>query len=197
MRPGSTPPQQLQCQKRIVYRTGGTWASKYSAGRECGAGVAQDIRNWDFAPTEEYWRELFRVSKRQIVWGGNYFDLPPTRCFLVWDKSNIPDGFSMAQCEYAWCSFNANAKIFRAHSGGNANYVRFHPTQKPVALYVWILENFAQKGWRLLDTHGGSMDSAIAAYRLGYDMDICEINDVYFEKGKANVEREMRQLNLF
>lgn len=155
----------------------------------------QNIEFWDFAPPQEYFDELFRVSKNQIIWGGNYFSLPPTRCFLVWRKP-ISENFTMAMCEYAWTSFNANAKCFDASSMGNPRNPRFHPTQKPVKLYTWLLGLFAKPGWKLLDTHGGSMSSAVAAWQLGFDMDICEINDFYYNEGRARVEKEMRQPTL-
>ena len=177
-------------------RTGGTWAGKYSPQGGVFSDATPSIQFWDYAPTREYFDELFRVSKNQIIWGGNYFNLPPCRCFLVWRKT-IPENFTLAMCEYAWTSFNANAKCFEKQSSGNAKNPRFHPTQKPVALYKWCISMFAEKGWRLLDTHGGSMSSAVAAYELGMDMDICEVNDFYFEKGKQRVEKAMRQLNLF
>jgi site-specific DNA-methyltransferase (adenine-specific) len=136
------------------------------------------------------------VSRNQIIWGGNYFSLPPTRCFLVWRKLTIAETFTMAMCEYAWTSFNANAKLFECAPQGNAREKRFHPTQKPVKLYTWCLGLFAKPGDRLLDTHGGSMSSAVAAWQLGFDMDICEINEFYLNEGKRRVEREMRQPTL-
>ncbi len=114
-----------------VERTGGkTWAEKYG----------QNISHWDVAPPKKYFEELARVSKNQIIWGGNYFDLPPTRCFLVWKKTTISENFSMAMAEYAWTSFNENAKVFEHAPQGTATDPRFHPTQKPVALYEWILD---------------------------------------------------------
>lgn len=102
------------------------------------------------------------------------------------------DNFS--QCEYAWTSFQKPAKLYRFD---NRTGDKIHPTQKPVALYKWLFSTFAKKGMRVLDTHGGSMSSAVAAHELGLDMDICEINDFYFEKGKARVEKAMRQPMLF
>ena len=183
--------------RKKVCRTGGTWATKYRQSQSTNGGVFDNghvIKFWDYAPPQEYFDELFRVSKNQIIWGGNYFALPPCRCFLVWRKLSISEVFSMAMVEYAWTSFNGNAKIFEAAPQGTAKEPRVHPTQKPVALYRWCLSLFAQKGWKLLDTHGGSMSSAVAAYEMGFDMDICELNDFYFAKGKERVEKAMNQL---
>lgn len=114
-------------------RTGGGRAEKYGA----------KIQHWDIAPEPEYFTELFRVSKNQIIWGGNYFALPPTRCFAIWRKLTISEKFSMAMCEYAWTSFNDNAKVFEAPPQGNGE-ARFHPTQKPVPLYRWLLKKLRQ-----------------------------------------------------
>lgn len=97
------------------------------------------MRSWDVAPSPEYFEELARVSRNQIIWGGNYFGLPPTRCFLVWRKP-ISENFTMAMCEYAWTSFNANAKWIEMPAQGKPGDPRFHPTQKPIALYTWILQ---------------------------------------------------------
>ena len=151
--------------------------------------------NWDYAPGEDYFKELFRVSKNQIIWGGNYFSLPPCRCFIIWKKTNIPENFSMAMCEYAWCSFNDNAKIIELSSQGITN--RFHPTQKPVALYEWIYSRYAKEGDKILDTHMGSGSSRIAAYNMGFDYVGCEINKDYFEKEEERFKEYSAQLNLF
>ena len=151
--------------------------------------------NWDYAPGEDYFKELFRVSKNQIIWGGNYFSLPPCRCFIIWKKTNIPENFSMAMCEYAWCSFNDNAKIIELSSQGITN--RFHPTQKPVALYEWIYSRYAKEGDKILDTHMGSGSSRIAAYNMGFDYVGCEINKDYFEKEEERFKEHSAQLNLF
>ena len=101
----------------------------------------------DVAPKDEYFEELFRISRNQIIWGGNYFDLPPTRCFLIWRKISIPtEGFSMSPVEYAWTSFTRNASVFEYGSKGKKDDQRFHPTQKPVELYRWIYKNYAKQG---------------------------------------------------
>lgn len=158
-----------------------------------------DIRHWDIAPPQEYFDELARVSKSQIIWGGNYFNLPPTRCFLIWRKLNIPlEGFSMAPVEYAWTSFNLNAAMCEFFSsGGSGRGERFHPTQKPVDLYTWIFKHYAKPGNRILDTHLGSGSSRIAAYSLGFDFVGCEIDKTYFELEEKRFETFASQQSLF
>lgn len=150
-----------------------------------------DIRrsNWDDEiPEPEYFTELQRVSKNQIIWGGNYFGLPAHRTFIVWNKMTyIP---SMSQVEIAWTSFDSPARYVKINSN---QLNRQHPTQKPVALYRWLLENYAKPGDRILDTHGGSMSSAIACFDLGFDMDICELDKDYFEAGKARFEKHVNR----
>lgn len=127
-----------------ITRTGGTWAAKYQSQ---GGVFSRDISYWDIAPDKSYFDELFRLSKDQIIWGGNYFGLPPARCFIVWRKLQIPlEGFSMSPVEYAWTSFAANASMFEAYSnGGSGREARFHPTQKPVELYEWLLRKYAKR----------------------------------------------------
>ena len=117
-------------------------------------------KNWDNAiPTLEYFEQLFRVSKNQIIWGGNYFPLKPTQCFLIWDKKQ-PHDFSLAMCEMAWTSFSKPAKICRLSVLKEKN--KIHATQKPIALYDWIIKNYAKPGDKILDTHLGSGSIAIA-----------------------------------
>ena len=170
--------------EKSVARTGGTWAEKY--------GIV--IESWDVAPEQEYFDELFRVSRNQIIWGGNYFALPPTRCFLVWRKLTISDKFTMAMAEYAWTSFNENAKVFEKAPQDSA---RFHPTQKPVALYAWIYQHYAKDGYKILDTHLGSGSSRIAAYDAGLDFVGCEIDKDYFDKQEARFAAHTAQCSLF
>jgi len=134
-------------------------------------------KQWDNVPTKEYWDELFRVSENQIVWGGNYFDLPPTRGILCWDKKQYMPTFS--RWEYAWTSFDKVAKMFE-HFGNNND--RFHLTEKPYELYKYILEHYAKEGWNILDTHGGSHSIAKACWDYKYDLDICEIDEEYHKK---------------
>lgn len=157
-----------------------------------GGEVRKKITAWDTAPGEEYFKELFRVSRNQIIWGGNYFTLPPTRCFLIWRKTNIPYDFSMAMAEYAWTSFNGNAKVFDFSAVGQEG--RFHPTQKPVRLYTWLLNNFAERGNRILDTHVGSASSLIACERMGFKYVGFEIDEDYYRLAKERLDEECKQI---
>ena len=133
--------------------------------------------SWDKAPGEEYFKELFRVSCNQIIWGGNFFLLPPTRGFLVWDKLQPFPNFS--RCEYAWTSFNCPSKLFTFDNRRGDK--KIHPTQKPISLYKWIYEKFAHKGDTILDTHLGSGSNRIAAYFMNLDFYATEINPSFFE----------------
>lgn len=172
-------------------RMGGTWATKYQTN---GGIFEHDIRHWDIAPDAIYFEELMRVSKNQIVWGGNYFELPPTRCFVVWRKTNIPlRGFTMAPCEYAWTSYNRNAVMFEHTSSGHPGADRFHPTQKPVALYSYLLYEFGEPGMRILDTHVGSGSSAIACALNGFEFTGYEADATYYKMASERIERETAQ----
>lgn len=146
--------------------------------------------DWDFnPPTEAYFNELFRVSKNQIIWGGNYFNLPPSRCIICWDKLQPWENFS--QFELAWTSFDKPAALFRYSNTGGANTeTKIHPTQKPVALYAWILRKYAQNGDKIIDTHLGSGSSRIAAYKLGFDFYATEINANYFNAQEKRFRNE-------
>lgn len=155
------------------------------------------IISWDVAPGKEYFEELFRISRNQIIWGGNYFELPPTRCFLIWRKLTISESFSMAMAEYAWTSFNSNAKVFECAPQGKPNDPRFHPTQKPVELYKWILNNYAKPGDKILDTHVGSASSLIACKQLGFQYVGFEIDETYYKKAVERIERETAQMTMF
>ena len=168
-----------------VSRTGGTWAAKFG----------KKIITWDVAPKKEYFEQLFRISKNQVIWGGNYFALPPTRCFLIWRKTNVPQDFTMAMAEYAWTSFNGNAKVFDFSATNLPN--RFHPSQKPVQLYEWIYGMFAKKGDKILDTHLGSGSSRIAAYKMNLDFTGYEIDKTYYEKQEQRFKKETAQIQLF
>lgn len=152
-------------------------------------GGGYEAPTWDVAPPEEFFDELFRVSRNQIIWGGNYFSLPPTRCFLVW-KKHIPEKFSMAMCEYAWTSFKSNAKVFEYPSLRNEHSGKFHPTEKPQELYGWIYRNYVKDGQIIFDPMMGSQASRIAAYKMGIDYVGCEIDKYYFDKGCEFFDKE-------
>jgi len=150
-------------------------------------------KKWDSEiPDFKYFYELGRISRNQIIWGGNYFHLSPTRCFLIWDKQQ-PEGVSFASCEYAWTSFDASAKTFYKRPQGED---RIHPTQKPVALYKWILHNYAKPGDRILDTHLGSGSSAIAAHQMGFDFVGCELDKDYYDAACKRFKEQTAQLKL-
>lgn len=136
---------------------------------------ADSISEWDVAPPKQYFDELFRISKNQIIWGGNYFDLPPTRCIVCWDKVQPWENFS--QIELAWTSYDKPAKLFRFD---NRTTKKIHPTQKPVELYSYLLNTFAEKGMKILDTHVGSGSSLVACKQFGCDYIGFEINERYF-----------------
>ncbi len=144
-----------------------------------------NIQRWDTRPSKEYFEELFRVSKNQIIWGGNYFNLPPTRCIICWDKMQPWPNFS--QIEIAWTSFNSPAKIFKYD---NRTDDKIHPTQKPISLYAWILKNYAKSGNKIFDSHLGSGSNRIAAYKLGFDFYATEIDKDYFEAQEDRFRRE-------
>lgn len=153
-------------------------------------------KEWDNAtPEYEYFSELFRVSKSQIIWGGNYFNLGPCKNYVIWDKE-IAEALSFASCEMAWTSFDMAPKMFR-YSAYLDKSGKIHPTQKPVALYKWLLTNYAKPGDRIFDSHGGSMSIAIAAYDLGFDLDLTELDKDYYDAGVARFERHRAQGQLF
>jgi site-specific DNA-methyltransferase (adenine-specific) len=151
-------------------------------------------KDWDKVPTPEYWEQLFRVSKNQIVWGGNYFPLPPTRCFIVWDKL-ISEDFSLAMAELAWTSFDKLAKIKKMPTPKDGN--KIHPTQKPVKLYEWILHHYAKEGDKILDTHLGSGSIAIACHNMKFDLTACELDKDYFDAAMKRIKNHTNQVRMF
>lgn len=151
-----------------------------------------NVHNWDSAPDQSYFDELFRVSKNQIIWGGNYFNLPPTRCILCWDKLQPWENFS--QIELAWTSFDSPAKIFRYD---NRTGDKIHPTQKPIYLYKWVLSKYAKAGFRILDTHVGSASSLIACRMLGYEYIGFEISKDYYEAAMQRMKSQLMPKRLF
>ena len=173
-------------------------------------------KDWDKnTPTKEYFDELFRISKNQIIWGGNYFELPPCYGYVIWDKE-IPEGLSFSDCEMAWHSFKKAPKMFR-YSAYLDKKSKFHPTQKPVKLYEWLLINYAQRKCnhkhseqerefctdcrnqdvKILDTHLGSGSIAIACHRLGFDLTACELDKEYYDKAMKRLKEHTAQQRLF
>jgi site-specific DNA-methyltransferase (adenine-specific) len=149
-------------------------------------------KEWDSAiPSPDYFAELTRVSREQIIWGGNYFPLRPTRCWIIWDKMQE---FSGSEFEMAWVSLDAPTRAFRmSRVEAYAGTDRIHPTQKPVALYRWLLANYAKPGQRILDTHLGSGSHAIACHYFGAHLTACEIDADYFAAATARIQRETAQ----
>lgn len=150
-------------------------------------------------PTKEYFEELQRVSKEQIIWGANNFELPPYKGFLVWEKLTISEGFTMSQAEIAAISegLGTTSKIFKHMPQGTKGDPRIHPTQKPVALYAWIFSRYAKPGEKVLDTHLGSGSSRIAAYDAGLDFVGCEIDKDYFKAQEARFAAHAAQLTMW
>ena len=156
-------------------------------------------KKWDASiPDAAYFSELFRVSKNQIIWGGNYFPLPLTKCWIFWDKG-IDGDCSFADGEWAWGSFDRVLRKADVRYKGflGADDERVHPTQKPVRLYSWLLKNYAKPGWSILDTHLGSASSAIAANAYGCSFTGIELDPDYFAAGTSRVARAANQGQLF
>lgn len=156
-------------------------------------GGANCGKHWDVRPGPEYFAELRRVSKNQIIWGGNYFDLPPTRCFVVWDKGETMYLRNFAECELAWTSFDRNARIYK-YSPHDKN--RIHPTQKPVALYEFQLRTFARPGDKIIDTHVGSASSLVACHNLGFDFVGFETDGDYYFSATERLDAVRAQMRL-
>ena len=148
-------------------------------------------------PTEDYFNELFRVSKNQIVWGANNFIMPPSEYFCIWNKKQTVDNFATA--EYAWVSMGLKkpAKMFDygIHKHNHTN--KIHPTQKPVKLYEWLLMNYAKEGDKILDTHLGSGSIALACHNLKYDLTACELDTEYYEASLKRLKQHQQQLTMF
>ena len=157
-------------------------------------------KDWDNEiPSEEYFLQIKRVSKNQIVWGGNYFKvLWPTRGYIVWDKGAGFRGRTFAESELAYTSFDRNAKTFSYDPLSQGDYRgKIHPTQKPVKLYQWLLSNYAKPGDRILDTHLGSGSSAIAAHYAGHDFVGIELDEDYFNAASKRFNESTKQEALF
>ena len=156
-------------------------------------------KGWDSEiPSKEYFYQLFRVSKNQIIWGANYFQErinSPKKGWIVWDKGQYD--LTMSDGELAFSSFNKPLRIFNKNRSALAKEGTIHPTQKPVALYTWLLDKYAKPGDRILDTHLGSGSIAIACHNLGYDLVGYELDEDYFKAAKARLKEHQKQLRLF
>ena len=158
--------------------------------------------NWDIKPNKEYFNELFRVSKNQIIWGGNYFieNLKSTNCFLIWDKNKTFGAF--ADCEMAWTSLKDVARIYKFTWNGmlqgdmKNKETRIHPTQKPAVLYKWILDKYAKENDKILDTHLGSGSIAIACHDYGFELTCCELDIDYYNKAVERIKNHVAQIKL-
>lgn len=177
----------------IAEKLANGWVSK-------AGGTKFEAKDWDkYTPTQEYWDKLFRVSKNQIVWGGNYFMSKIQRdspCWIFWDKNNGDSLF--ADGEMAWTSFDSPVRLAKIHWCGSAakhetGQNKIHPTQKPVALYKFCLNKYAKKGQTIFDTHGGSFSSAIACYDLGYDFTGIEIDADQFELAVQRIQNHLKR----
>ena len=162
-------------------------------------------KNWDIsAPNKNYFLELKRVSKNVIIWGANHFieniSNSNSSCWIVWDKENSGN---FADCELAYTDFNTAVRMFSFRWNGmlqgdmKNKEIRIHPTQKPVALYKWLLDKYAKEGDKILDTHLGSGSIAIACHDYGFELTGCELDKEYFDKGVQRVKNHVSQLKLF
>jgi site-specific DNA-methyltransferase (adenine-specific) len=157
-------------------------------------------KDWDKSPpSPEYFNELRRVSKEQIIWGSNNFsNLPPHRGFIVWDKGQGFKGRTYAECEFAYLSIDSNAKIYKRDPLAKRDYFnKKHPCQKPVQLYKWLLQNYAKPGDKILDTHLGSGSIALACWDLKFDLTGYEIDTDYFKAATERLEKHKAQGQLF
>jgi len=154
-------------------------------------------KNWDSEiPNEEYFNEVFRVSKNQIIWGGNYFPLPLNNNWIIWDKLN--PNLSFSEAELAWCSIKKNIRIFKRYSAmDDEDGKKQHPTQKPILLYKYCLEKYAKEGDKILDTHLGSGSIAIAAHDYKYELTACELDKEYYDKAIQRIQNHVAQQKLF
>ncbi|MFD0863889.1 DNA methyltransferase [Sungkyunkwania multivorans] len=168
-------------------------------------GDYSSISDWDKEiPKQAYWDELFRISKNQIIWGGNYFSLPPMKGWVFWDKrTDAKYNTDYADGELAWTSFNKPLRCFRWLWNGmlqqnmKNKQIRIHPTEKPKALYEWLLMNYAKKGDKIIDTHIGSGSIAMACWNMKYDLVGMDINPVYVKAAQKRLDDYRKQLKLF
>jgi len=157
------------------------------------------MKEFGLKPTKEYFNELFRVSKNQIVWGGNNFisDLYSTNCMIFWYKQNPMPNYSDG--EFAWTSFGSVSKCANIRHYGAHTFIenQIHPTEKPVKLYEWLLMNYAKEGDKILDTHLGSGSIALACHNLGFELTACELDKDYFDESIKRINNHISQQRLF
>jgi site-specific DNA-methyltransferase (adenine-specific) len=174
------PPYGKGDHKLHNYKNNGKWYYKHGT----------KIKSWDIPPDVSYFNELFRVSKYQIIWGGNNFTLPISKNFFVWYKPSMASiKFSMSAAEYAWTNISGNPKVF-VFTQNDPN--RIHPTQKPVELYQWLLSNFSKQGDKILDTHFGSGSIAVACNELGFELTASEIDKNYFNAAYKRIKETIK-----
>jgi site-specific DNA-methyltransferase (adenine-specific) len=156
-------------------------------------------KQWDSAiPNKEYFKELQRVSKNQIIWGANYFVehlSKGTKGWIVWFKGQI--GLTMSDCELAYSSFQRATRVVNINRVDLLKQKTIHPTEKPIRLYQWLLDNYAEKGDKILDTHLGSGSIAIACHNLGYDLTACELDKEYFDAAMKRINEHKQQIRMF
>ncbi len=168
------------------FKKGGSHVNKYGT----------ENQEWNnIKPSNEYFDELFRISKYQIIWGSNNFDLPTSEYFIIWQKGNALD-FSFAMVEQAWTNIKKPAKLFKHLHVQNTDK-RIHPTQKPVKLYEWLLDTYAKPNYKILDTHLGSGSIAIACDKMGFDLVGLEIDEKYFKEANKRLKPYRNQQALF
>ena len=190
------PPYGIERFKKASKETTGVYAKR-------GSFKSIEGQNWnDSKPTEEYYKELFRVSKHQIIWGANNFDLPTSEYFCVWDKMQYMPNFASAELAYVSMSLKAPAKVFRygihkENAIRKAEGGKIHQAQKPVKLYEWLLMNYAKEGDKILDTHLGSGSIALACHNLKYELTACELDTEYYNAAMKRLKTHKQQLTMF
>jgi site-specific DNA-methyltransferase (adenine-specific) len=169
------------------FKKGGSIINKYGSNK----GLWNNTK-----PDQNYFDELFRVSKKQIIWGANNFTLPQSEYFIIWQKSNAED-FSFAMCEMAWTNCKVTAKVFRHYHVQTSDKNKIHPTQKPAELYKWLINKYAKEGDKILDTHLGSGSIALACHDYNFDLTACELDKEYFDAAMKRINNHIGQTKLF
>jgi len=171
----------------------------YKGGKRASKGIRNKNKDWDKnTPTDEYWTELFRVSKNQIVWGGNFFidKLYISRGWICWDKKQ-PEKNSFSDFDLAWSSFDCINRTYRLYPTHVTQGKKIHPSQKPMKLYEWLLDNYAKEGDKILDTHLGSGSIALACHNRGFDLTAFEIDEEYYNNAVKRLKTHQQQLTMF